>query len=340
MGALDVVQSIQNSAPVQRIGNSLRRREIASMAADRLESLYSEGVAGEDAVKWAGQLRQDPNAAMAMIETYGGIGGVEAGLLNARAHGQANSAREEALRSMNMGPGAFQAWKENGVSGLKQFMEARKIGNELNNPEPVLGNEDVRALRSSRNKVTEDFGKLWRAQQIAAMADPDSPEWGQALTILVNKVLQPDSAVLGGEAEAFADSLQSVLEKIGAVVDGVWQPKSPLSREGRERVVSLINQMSSAAARDYKRAHAGWEAANRQMGVKGELDLFSRPGFERLGEVEALVTGGQKLGAPSAATQDPIRAAAERSRPGETVNIPGVGRFIRQPNGNFIEAPQ
>lgn len=295
---------------IQRGVNADRNSEIRSVAQFGAEQL---GKYGQEGQMWAERLKADPRAALAMAQEYGGFGAIEQSLRYGEANSRGATASELARLGLR-GPGGSAAFAQiaqgegnlqeasqlEGLSGLQpgelidHYMRYDPAkGKIIAKHYGMAGLEDeaVRAVASRRTKESSTFDELFRAVKSANAADVESPEWGQALTILMNKVLQPNSAVLEGEANATARSLQSLLENMGATVNGVFNPQTPLSLEGRRRVLKIINELARTAAKDYTGRHEGWKRANAEMGIKGPNDLFSRPGYERLEEVESFVGG-------------------------------------------------
>ena len=282
-------------------------RALAEQGASRLEALGTP-----EAQQWAQRLRQDPHTALAMAKEYGGFAQIEQQIRTSKAAGQ--SARA-------MDPLDLEILRSEGTEGMFRQAGARKADAEVKQLESLSGmsrdqlldhytrfdppkakvlaemwgeaglsEEDVRHLAGKRSDVTKTFDTLFRAVRAANTADVNSPEWGQALTILMNQVLQPNSAVLEGEAKATAAALQSALEQAGAMVEGTFNPQSPLGPEGRKRVMSIINDLARTAHSDYSERHDSWKSMNADMKIQGAKDLFSRPGYEMLDSLDKLIT--------------------------------------------------
>ena len=276
--------------------------EMAEIGAARLAQYGPQGE------QWAEALRRDPRAAVMAADQYGGMGAIEQGLAAAIAQGQAVSARSamepnDLVRSFAVAGDGTQAKAVaealgliggaggqrrivKGADGFQYYADdGRRVLPGISKPNEEFKPEDRRGIRNDRQKVGSTFEELFQAYKKAKSADVESPEWGQALTIIMNKVLQPNSAVLEGEANATARSLQSMLESMGASVEGIYNPQTPLGREGRLRIMNQIDDLAEVALSDYVSRHEGWRGVNRDLGFDGRMDKFTRPGYERIPDI-------------------------------------------------------
>lgn len=296
-------------------------RGVAQMAAERLSQYGPEGQ------QWAQRLMSDTRAALAMAKEYGGFATIEQQLRNAAAAGQSEGAQR-------LDPVGLETFRSQGSAGLNQLSASRKADAEVKREERLLGmnfpelmsyyeatdpskaktlaelkgvgglsEEDVRGLANRRAKIETSFDELFRAARAANTGDPSMPEWGQALTILYNKVLQPNSAVLQGEAEATARSLMSLFEELGMVKEGVFNARSPLNIDGRKRILGLINDLTKTAFSDYANRHQKWQTLNESMGIRGARDIYSRPGAEMLEDNRTFVEGLTGYSSPERKTE-------------------------------------
>ena len=308
--------------------NMAKHQEIQKLARMGAEQFAQYGPEGQ---AWAQRLTANPREALLMAEKMGGFGEIE---------NQLKSQKYESEAAQYMKPDDASLLKAYGPQGMTYIEAARldraeRLGTGA--PEPFKG-EDFRAIMGKRSKVSDDFDQLFIAHKMANAADLESPEWGQALTILFNKVLQPNSAVLEGEADATARSMQSLLEEAGVIVGGVFNPRAPLGREARVRIMNMMNKLASVGMKDYKRRHDGWSRANRDYGIEpnSPRDFFTRPGYERLGDVDKALGGASRTihspsDAQSAVSPEEIQAAEKAGR------IPAAnGRFlVRDANGEW-----
>lgn len=255
------------------------RRRFAEMGASRFDAIGTP-----EAQQWAAQIRRDPKSAIALAAEHGGLGAIEASLQAGRAMSQAGPGRDPVsslVRGGNLGAaGRLAEIQQRQADAYGAYASADATGS--------FQPEDFRAFRTDRRRVNADFNDLQRAYRMAAQAGEDSPEWGQALTILFNKVLQPNSAVLEGEAVATARAVMSLAEQLGVTVQGVYQPQTPVGKEGRKRMMALIDDLAEVGLEDYVSRHEEWILENQDMEIPlgTPRDFQTRPGYRRVEKVE------------------------------------------------------
>ena len=299
-----------------------RERSMAEMAARQFDEIGSD-----NARYWASQLRQDPRAAFMAAQQYGGVGAVERALRGSVAQGRA-----AATLSQVMSPAQLAVYQQYGPQGLKQMTEAQGGAG--------LQPEDFRGLRTGRERAAKDFGQLYTAYKMASAADVDSPEWGQAMTILFNKVLQPNSAVLEGEAQATAQAFMSMAEQLGLLKEGVFNPQAPVSREGRIRMQAVIEDLAEVGLTEYASMHDRWKVENARMGIQSgsNRDYHTRPEFARVDEILGDLAGIKRRRSQRAsAPVSDARVPASREPVGAVRQMPDGSTYKKTADGWVLQ---
>jgi len=208
----------------------------------------------------------------------------------------------EGLRAQRKSVGLRQAFSQPGDYFTKvEFLE-RNAPDLLPDFVKAAGGpseESMRGLGNRRAAQIGDMRKITAGAEALSGIDltkENAAGWEFAMAIIMNQILQPQSAVLIGEAAAMAEGLQGQLQRGREELERIGDATSP---EALRVVTELRNnalKLAELKAGSYLRDVEGWENENERWRIRPGSRGQVMPGKSVIGRLRKLSEGS---GAPA-----------------------------------------
>ena len=260
----------QGIALQDRLVKTQQSSQLAEMGAAQLEQYGPQGQ------QWAQRLRQNPRAALAMAEQYGGFAQIEAGFRYAAANGQAATADEMTRLGLTIGGGteglavgkAFDAATTSDTPRVTKdaFGAIRNLGGPAHGDiafagDLTMGHEAAGKIRSPRLPRAAKYAAANDLVAQMLTLDVNDTAWERALVTLSNKGFD-NSAVMQGEADATVRAMLSVMGQIRQTIANVMDAKGNIPIAERKQMQRMVLESQMAVLEEAPPEWAGWESDN------------------------------------------------------------------------------